>query len=652
MTFILLCLCLGIQAQRPNADSLRMVLDTVSNDSIRVSALLQLADEQQYNDLQEALTLAREAERISKEIGDKWAAAKATMLIGRNYLDLGASDRGAKLLYEAKALFEQLDDTLELARLMISIGTMQRLNQEYARALESYTSSEKLYEMLGRKKGMGIARHNSAIVHTDLGDLDRAMGIYRHNLSMDPPPAPNTIAATYNNLANLLAEQHDIDSALFYYGLAMEIKRKIGYKASMANTYNNLGSCYIEKGHFARAKLYLDSARVLAEESGDMGLVVENLQLESELSYGMGNHKAAYLAIVRRNELNDSIFDIERAEQITQLNTAYDAEAKQAEIDLLQKDKRVVDVEKTQLKWIAIVLTVAFALLALLLVVTVLRARERNRTSKELMAKTREIERQQEEILAQNQELSQQNHLLAELNSEKDGLIGIVAHDIRAPLNRSAALAELIAAVGPLNPEQQKFADMIGKVSEDGGRLIQDLLELNAYERKDARIDFNDTEVNGVLEHCANGFYSQASAKKLSLNLRPLPYPVHVKTDEKLLSRVLDNLVSNAIKFTHPGKNIYLSARVHEKQVLLEVKDEGQGISAEDRKKMFRKFQRLSARPTGGETSTGLGLSIVKTLVARLKGEIEVESEVGKGSTFTITLPLAEVSEPALVGNE
>jgi signal transduction histidine kinase len=402
---------------------------------------------------------------------------------------------------------------------------------------------------------------------------------------------------------------------------------------------------------FNRAELYLDSAKILSKECGDMSLMVENLKYQAELAYGRGNDRAAYLAIIKRNELNDSLFSTERAEQITQLNTAYEAESKQAEIDLLQKGKEVADAQKDQFRYISIVLTVAFVLLVLLLLVVIRRIRERTRNSRELIAKNREIERQQVEILEQNDALSVQNKRLAELNREKDGLIWVVAHDIRAPLNRSAALAELIAAVGPLNAEQRKFAEMIGKVSEEGGRLIQDLLELNAYERDDARIDFMDKDVNEVLDHCANGFYSQSSAKNISLHLQLLSDVTIVKTDEKLLSRVLDNLLSNAIKFTHPGKNIFLSAKVVDQQVLLEVKDEGQGISTEDRRKMFQKFQRLSARPTGGESSTGLGLSIVKTLVKRLKGHIEVESEVGKGSTFTLRLPLVEVEQPVpLVG--
>ena len=100
----------------------------------------------------------------------------------------------------------------------------------------------------------------------------------------------------------------------------------------------------------------------------------------------------------------------------------------------------------------------------------------------------------------------------------------------------------------------------------------------------------------------------------------------------------MDNLISNAIKFTPSGRRIYLDLANGGDGAVFSIRDEGPGISKEDQKKMFRKFQRLSAKPTGGESSTGLGLSIVKSLVERLDGQIDVESQLGKGTTFRIKL--------------
>jgi signal transduction histidine kinase len=119
-------------------------------------------------------------------------------------------------------------------------------------------------------------------------------------------------------------------------------------------------------------------------------------------------------------------------------------------------------------------------------------------------------------------------------------------------------------------------------------------------------------------------------------------------TDSLLLSRILDNLLTNAIKFSDVGKNIYLNILPEKNSVVISLRDEGPGISEDDQKIMFKMFQKLSAKATGKESSNGLGLSIIKVLVDKLKGEIEVNSELGVGTEFRIKLPYTELSSTKL----
>ena len=105
--------------------------------------------------------------------------------------------------------------------------------------------------------------------------------------------------------------------------------------------------------------------------------------------------------------------------------------------------------------------------------------------------------------------------------------------------------------------------------------------------------------------------------------------------------QVLENLVSNAVKYSPPGKNIFVRLQHSAEAVRCEVQDEGPGLSPEDQKKLFGKFARLSAKPTGGEHSTGLGLSIVKKMVEAMNGKVWCESELGKGATFIVEFPTA-----------
>ena len=114
-----------------------------------------------------------------------------------------------------------------------------------------------------------------------------------------------------------------------------------------------------------------------------------------------------------------------------------------------------------------------------------------------------------------------------------------------------------------------------------------------------------------------------------------------VEADEARMRDAVENILSNAIKYSAPGKNVWVAVERRDNVVAVSIRDEGPGFTPEDRQKLFGKFQRLSARPTGGESSTGLGLSLAKEIVELHGGRITVESEVGTGSTLTIELPAA-----------
>jgi two-component system sensor histidine kinase/response regulator len=133
----------------------------------------------------------------------------------------------------------------------------------------------------------------------------------------------------------------------------------------------------------------------------------------------------------------------------------------------------------------------------------------------------------------------------------------------------------------------------------------------------------------------------QESARRKALEIQS-DFPTDGTTvfgDATALDQVLDNLVSNAVKFSPPGKKVFVSIRATDKKIECAVRDEGPGFTAEDKTRMFRRYGRLSARPTGGEPSTGLGLSIVRKLIQAMNGEISYESHPGQGTIFTIRLP-------------
>ncbi len=236
--------------------------------------------------------------------------------------------------------------------------------------------------------------------------------------------------------------------------------------------------------------------------------------------------------------------------------------------------------------------------------------------------------------------LQKVNNRLEELNTEKDALISIVAHDLKSPLKRIKGIVELIRLID--NPDERlQYLNMIGKTIESGEELIHDLLEINSIEQSKLPISTQTIELVSFLGTIVDSFRHQARTKEIVLQFTPATQKINAVTDADMYGRVVENLLSNAIKFSPANKTVAIALTETPHKVVLEIRDEGPGISQADQHKMFRKFQRLSARPTAGENSTGLGLSIVKALVEKLKGEISVESTLGKGTSFFFELPLA-----------
>jgi two-component system sensor histidine kinase/response regulator len=229
---------------------------------------------------------------------------------------------------------------------------------------------------------------------------------------------------------------------------------------------------------------------------------------------------------------------------------------------------------------------------------------------------------------------------LAQLAEDKDELIGILTHDLKNHIGGVSMSAKLLCQ------QVEKFHD--GKVTLLSDNILRSSEQLLAFVKEflaNAATDYgfvlHPVAVNPVEIAARLLEQSQelARRKKLKFQTDFPPAGLSALADPSALSQVLDNLISNALKFSPPDKTIYVSVRAAGKQVECVIRDEGPGFTAEDKVKMFRRYGRLSARPSDGEPSTGLGLSIVHKLVKAMNGELACESTPGNGAIFTVRLP-------------
>ncbi|MDW7692259.1 two-component regulator propeller domain-containing protein [Flammeovirgaceae bacterium SG7u.132] len=266
--------------------------------------------------------------------------------------------------------------------------------------------------------------------------------------------------------------------------------------------------------------------------------------------------------------------------------------------------------------------------------------------TKELQEQKREILAQRESIEKQNKQLESKNEELIELNKEKNHLISVVAHDLKSPLNQINGLISVMRLdEESLSNDHTKYMDMISASAKRLNNMISKILDVNSIESKKANFKFSVVDAYEVAKEAIEPYVEPAKTKQITIISEKENKGDHfINVDPAIYAQVIDNLVSNGIKFSPPKRSVYINIYDNEEEeVVFSVKDEGPGINKEDQKKLFGKYQKLSARPTGGESSTGLGLSIVKMFVENMGGRVWCESEGNKGANFFVAFKKAEV---------
>jgi len=248
------------------------------------------------------------------------------------------------------------------------------------------------------------------------------------------------------------------------------------------------------------------------------------------------------------------------------------------------------------------------------------------------------VEERTKELNERNKELTKNNLELKQIHDEKNGLIHVLAHDLKSPLNNNKGLIQLVNTHDNLNEEQKNYLDKLEKSNEQGVQLIEDLLQLYRMESKQEP-EIEKINIESYFEDLFQKHVDNAGLKNIKIHKEIKCDTADFHTDPDYLHRIMDNLISNALKFSYKGSTIEIKIVKENKELQIKVIDYGMGILPEEQAKVFQKFQKMSNKPTAGESTSGLGLSIVKTLVEQLNGSIDFESTPGRGTSFRLVLP-------------
>ena len=240
-----------------------------------------------------------------------------------------------------------------------------------------------------------------------------------------------------------------------------------------------------------------------------------------------------------------------------------------------------------------------------------------------------------------NAALEELNHALEHMNREKNEFMNIAAHDLKNPLSAISGHAQLLEIFSSGTPDQVlETAGVIRRQTQQMLDIISNLLDVRKIEEGCMELKLVPCDARKVMEEVVNDYQQRAGKKSIALRLTG-ECGVQVQADLAAIRQILDNLVSNALKYSPPHTTVQCAVVPGEDSISLQIIDEGPGLSEEDQEKLFRKFTRLTPVPTAGESSNGLGLWIVRRIANSMRGEVFCRSILGKGSCFELRLPAA-----------
>ncbi len=592
--------------------------------------------------LSKAYDLGQEAIKVATIQQDSNQIAYGNNNIGRLLFEQGILSKSFPYFINAQKIFISTGDQSGIAYTKQSLADLYLAQQDFAKAEQALLEALNTRLQLNKVRDISSAYAQLGGLYQKMDDLEKSnfyflksdSGYQTINDAINLARTKVLLAENYLRQGRI-SEASDIGEKGFaYIEKAANVRR-------LPEAHLLMGRIYLAEKKYGQARQQFSSALQLSKLSQQSAFQLESYYLLAQVSKLMNNRQEEILNMNQYLILKDSIEDLELARKVERLQFELQIESKEKENELLKLRQTQTETFVGRQRLVNILSGVIIVFLSILAVLYWQIGKRRKVLNQKLAMQNEQIILHQQENEIQNEALSKRNLELSDINHEKDTIMSIVAHDLKAPLNRISGLAYLLEKEGPLNSDQQIYVQMIRDSTKSGARLIADLLDAHAIEENSNAPSYQDFDLAKLLSDSISYFQVVALEKDIRLE-KTLPSTALFTSDPSYINRIVENLVSNAIKFSKVGSSVFLACRIENQNAVIKVRDQGPGFTDTDKLSLYKKFKKLSAKPTSSESSNGLGLAIVKTLVDRLGGTIELISSEGKGSEFIVTIPNIE----------
>jgi signal transduction histidine kinase/tetratricopeptide (TPR) repeat protein len=605
------------------------------------------------NDFEKSIEIINEGIPIAKECAMEFHVAQFLLNFGICYFRKNEIFNSLKMYEDALEIVQYLttpESSVLYIKILNNIGNVYTKLNEYEQALEYYQFAlevkskrslpDKVFALTYLNVGMCFAAINKLDASLEYYEL--AAKIAKENNDM------MSLALVLNNMGNHWSFQNDLSKALNLFQESIEIKKSLNLEYGLDTTYYNIALVLAKQSRYKECLNFAEEAFSLAKKYNntkllgdiyifyaDINSTKENQNKSLEYAIECLNQLHSIPNLVLDDDIQSDVFRIQAT--IAELNGNYE--------ESLQLYKQYSELEK---KFVENQFSVQDKLLREQL------EYERNKAKVSVSTETTiQIEALRKENANVSSLLERTKENVTTLLEQKNDLIRMASHDLKNPLNNILGFAEYLLKEIPMisTDDIKEYATYIRDSAQRMTTIITTILDVNKSGTSTINVTLQKTDVATIVQTLIREYSQYAHSKNITVTQNIHSQRSICETDTDLLKQIIDNIFSNAIKYSSLGSNVTVTLRSQdnivtnneeksvEPVVIVEIEDKGPGFTEDDRINMFGTYAKLSAKPTAGEHSTGLGLSIVKKLSELINVSVWCESTIGEGSTFFIEIP-------------
>ena len=688
-----------------NNDSIEIYLKNLNNyqPNKRISILNKISVNYQETDLTEATIYSEAAKELALSINDSLGLANSYYNIGYIQLLKGENSDANKNLTKAYNLYYLLGNKQGLARTSDNLGSILRYSETFDKSLDLHFKALKIFDELNDTNGIIGAKNNIGILYRSIENYEKSIKFYNEALNLALRSRSNLLSTVYNsigsyywykqkndsalsyykkalainpstmllkerycaalnNIGNVYRSTARLDSSLYYYNKSLIKSKEFGFINLASITLKNFGIVYAKLGNTEKAVNSLYESIFLAKESKLKRTISDDYSLLSDIYSKRGNYKDALELYKLHSDIHDSIFIDEHVNRINQLEVEYLLQQKEKDNAVLSKNIAEQNLLIQQNRNLFIVLGLIILFLITVTFISLRYFKLSRKSARELQKMNEELEKRvnirtlslQKEIKEHTitaTALIQAKEKAEESDRLKSSFLANLSHEIRTPMNAIQGFTSLLKAPNLTDDKKEIYISTIKKSGDKLLLIINDIIEISKIDAGQIVPHFSPINLNDFiidLYNTLNVTIPEDKNVKLKFIYSNNEVGLYISTDEVKLLQVMTNLINNAIKFTEEGTVTYGYEIISDKEIRFFVQDTGIGIDKKNKHLIFERFRQVENDIAIKKGGSGLGLAISKAYVEMLGGTIELESEVGKGSCFSFSIPLIRAEKGSI----